>query len=222
MPSLTLVIGNKTYSSWSLRPWLLLRHGGVPFDEVRVALYTPESRARILAHSPAGKVPVLLDGPLRIWDSLAICEYAAERFPDRCGWPAHPAARAVARSVSAEMHAGFVSLRSELPMNCRARRSGVAPSPAARADIDRVIALVEACRAGFGGTGPFLFGAFSPADAFYAPVALRFATYGVALPPVAAAWSEAVRSLPALEAWVADARREAEVLEKFERGTEAA
>jgi glutathione S-transferase len=222
MASLTLVIGNKTYSSWSLRPWLLLRQGGVPFDEVRVPLYAADSRARILEHSPAGKVPVLLDGSVRVWDSLAICEYAAERFPDRCGWPADAAARAVARSVAAEMHAGFVSLRAELPMNCRARRVGVEPSAAARADVERVVALLEACRAQFGASGPFLFGAFSPADAFFAPVALRFATYGVALPPAAASWSEAVRGLPAVEAWIADARREAEVLDRFERGREAA
>jgi glutathione S-transferase len=215
---LTLVIGNKVYSSWSLRPWLALRHGEIPFDEVRIPLYTPESKARIAAWSPAGRVPVLADGPLRIWDSLAICETLAERFPERCGWPRDAAARATARSVSAEMHSGFVSLRSELPMNCRERRAGVVPSPAARAEIERVAALWSDCRARFGDGGPWLFGAFSPADAMWAPVALRFHAYSVA-PPAAEAYVATVLDHPAVQSWMRDARAESEVLEKFERGT---
>jgi glutathione S-transferase len=217
--ALTLVIGNKVYSSWSLRPWLLLRAGGVPFEEVRIPLYRPDSKARFLAWSPAGRVPVLVDGALRAWDSLAICETLAERFPERCGWPGDPAARALARSVSAEMHAGFVSLRSELPMNCRERRAGVVPSPAAQAEIERVAALWSDCRARFGAGGPWLFGAFSPADAMYAPVALRFHAYGVALAEVPAAYVATVLGHPAVQDWMAAARREPEVLEKFERGT---
>jgi glutathione S-transferase len=218
---LTLVIGNKVYSSWSLRPWLLLKHGGVPFEEVRIPLYLPESKARIRAWSPAGHVPVLADGPLRIWDSLAICETLAERFPERCGWPKAAEARAVARSVSAEMHAGFFSLRHELPFYAPGPRSGVVPSDAARAEIARVQGVWEDCRARFGSGGPWLFGAFSPADAMYAPVALRLLTYGVELPPVPAAYAESVRGHPAVEEWVLAARQESEVLERFERGTPA-
>ena len=217
--ALTLVIGNKAYSSWSLRPWLLLKHGGIPFEEVRIPLYLPDSPERIRAWSPAGKVPVLAEGPLRIWESLAICETLAERFPDLCGWPRDPDARAVARSVSAEMHSGFVSLRSELPFNARGLRTGVVPSERARAEIGRVVALFEDCRARFGAGGPWLFGAFSPADAMYAPVALRLLTYGIPLSPVAAAFAEAVRDQPAVDEWIRAARQETEVLEKFERGS---
>jgi glutathione S-transferase len=219
--ALTLVIGNKVYSSWSLRPWLLLRHGEIPFDEVRIPLYTAESKARILEWSPAGRVPVLADGPLRVWDSLAICETLAERFPERCGWPRDPAARALARSAAAEMHSGFLSLRGELPMNCRERRTGVVPSPAARAEIERVAGLWSDCRARFGGGGPWLFGAFSPADAMWAPVALRFHAYGVELPPSAAGYVETVLAHPAVGDWMRGAREEREVLEKFERGSAA-
>jgi glutathione S-transferase len=216
---LTLVIGNKVYSSWSLRPWLLLKHGGVAFEEVRIPLYAPDSKARIRAWSPAGHVPVLADGALRIWDSLAICETLAERFPERCGWPKDAEARAVARSVSAEMHAGFFSLRHELPFYAPGPRSGVLPSDAARGEIARVQQIWEDCRARFGRGGPWLFGAFSPADAMYAPVALRLLTYGIELPPVPAAYAESVRRHPAVEEWCAAAREETEVLEKFERGT---
>jgi glutathione S-transferase len=216
---LTLVIGNKVYSSWSLRPWLLLKHGDVPFEEVRIPLYEPGSKERIRAWSPAGHLPVLADGPLRIWDSLAICETLAERFPDRCGWPKDAEARGVARAVSAEMHAGFFSLRHELAFYARGRRTGVVPSDAARAEIARAVELWEDCRARFGAAGPWLFGAFSPADAMYAPVALRLLTYGVELPAVAARYAESVRRHPAVEEWCAAARKETEVLAKFERGT---
>lgn len=218
MATLTLVIGNKVYSSWSLRPWLLLRHGDIAFDEVRIPLYGPESKARILAWSPAGRVPVLADGPLRVWDSLAICETLAERFPERCGWPRDAEVRAVARSAAAEMHSGFLALRSELPMNCRERRAGVVPSAAARAEIERVAALWSDCRARFGGAGPWLFGAFSPADAMWAPVALRFDTYGVELPAPAAAYVDSVRAHHAVAEWVCAAREESEALPQFERG----
>ena len=216
--ALTLVIGNKVYSSWSLRPWLLLKHGRIPFEEVRIPLYLPDSPARIRAWSPAGHVPVLAEGPLRIWDSLAICETLAERFPDRCGWPEAAAARAVARSVSAEMHSGFFSLRHELAFYARGPRRGVVPSAAAHAEIARAVAIFEDCRGRFGAGGPWLFGAFSPADAMYAPLALRLLTYGIPLPPVAAAFAESVRGHPAVEEWVLAAREESEVLAKFERG----
>jgi len=217
----TLVIGNKVYSSWSLRPWLLMKHAGIDFQEVRIPLYGPDSKARIEAYSKAGKVPILLDGTLRVWDSLAICETIAERAPERAGWPRDPAARAMARSVSAEMHSGFVARRSELCFNAREDRTGVVPSEAARAEIARVVSIFEECRGRYGSGGSWLFGAFSPADAMWAPVALRFLTYGIALAPVAAAYAAAVRAHPAVEEWIRDARSEREVLEKFERGRAA-
>ena len=180
--ALTLVIGNKAYSSWSLRPWLLLKNGGVDFDEVRIPLYRDDSAAPLARWSPTGKVPVLVDDGLSIPESIAIVEYLAERFPDRCGWPGETAARAIARAASAEMHAGFAALRNEMPFNCRSRRR-VALSPAATQDVQRVQALWADCRARFGAGGPWLFGAFSPADAMFAPVALRFVTYGVRARP---------------------------------------
>jgi glutathione S-transferase len=215
---LTLVIGDKTYSSWSLRPWHLLRHGGVRFEEVVIPLYRAGSRERILALSPSGKVPALLEDGRCIWDSLAICEAVAERFPDRCGWPRDAEARAYARSVSAEMHAGFAALRHELPMNAREKRSGVVPSAEARAEIERVCEIWAGCRARYGAGGPWLFGAFSPADAMYAPVALRFWCYEPALPPAAAAYRDTVLADPPIAAWMQQAREEPERLERFERG----
>jgi glutathione S-transferase len=222
MSQLTLVIGNKNYSSWSLRPWLFLKYIGVPFDEVRIPLYTQEMEEALAPYSPSGKVPVLLEGELRVWESLAICEYLAERFPQARGWPEERGARALARSVAAEMHAGFATLRSELPMNCRARRAGVVPSAAAQADIERVITLWCTCRESFGSGGPWLFGAFGIADAMFAPGALRFHTYGIALPEAARAYAETVRAHPAVVEWVQAARRETEVIERFERGTPVA
>jgi glutathione S-transferase len=214
----TLVIGNKTYSSWSLRPWLLLRQAGIPFTEIRIPLYTPESSAEIAKYSPSGHVPVLLDGETRVWESLAICEWAAERHPEAGAWPEAPAVRAVARSVASEMHAGFVSLRAELPMYCRGRRKGVSPSPAALAQIERVRTIWRDCRARHGRGGDFLFGRFGIADAMFAPVVLRFDTYGVELSGAARDYAEAVKALPALREWAAAARTETEVLAKFERG----
>lgn len=218
--ALTLVIGNKAYSSWSLRPWLLLTHGGIAFDEVRIPLYRDDTAAALARWSPTGRVPVLVDGELTIPESIAIVEYLAERFPDRCGWPAAAAARATARAASAEMHAGFAALRQEMPFNCRARRR-VALGPAANADARRVQALWADCRRRFGAAGPWLFGAFSPADAMFAPVALRFVTYGVALDPPARAYVDAVAAHPAVEAWIAAARAEPEVIAASEVGDPA-
>ncbi|MCK9193169.1 MAG: glutathione S-transferase family protein, partial [Nevskia sp.] len=179
-----LVIGNKNYSSWSLRPWLALKVAEIPFEEILIPLYQADSKARQLAFSPAGKVPILVDGAVTIWDSLAILEYVAEQYPDRGLWPRAIAARAHARSVSAEMHAGFAALRTAMPMNCRATLAGKGHTPEALADIARIAAIWGDCRARYGNDGPFLFGAFSNADAFYAPVVTRFLTYGVALPDV--------------------------------------
>ncbi len=217
MPSLTLVIGNKNYSSWSLRPWLLLRHAGIPFEEVRIPLYQPGSTEALATWSPSGKVPALHEGDIRVWDSLAICETLDERFPDKQLWPADAAARAVARSVSAEMHAGFGALREHMSMNIRARRPGQGRTPACLADIARILAIWTDCRTRFGSGGDFLFGRFGIADAMFAPVVLRFQTYGVALGGAARDYAEAVLALPAMQAWVADAVAETERIEMFER-----
>jgi glutathione S-transferase len=218
MASLTLVIGNKNYSSWSLRPWLFLKHGGIPFAEIRIPLHTHETRERIAQYSPSVRVPVLLDGVVRVWESLAICEYIAERFPEACGWPIDQHARAIARSVATEMHAGFSALRAELPMNCRAKRSGVVPSSAARADIERALSIWRTCRETFGQGGPWLFGAFTIADAMFAPVALRFYTYGVELPNMAREYVSTVNEHSAIHEWIQAARDETEVIEGEERG----
>jgi len=216
---LTLVIGNKAYSSWSLRPWLLLREAGIAFKEIRIPLYTPESSKRIREHSPSGRVPALIDGDTKLWDSLAICEYVNERFPQTRGWPEAPAARAVARSVAAEMHSGFVEVRMELPMNVRGRRSGVTPSSAARTGIDRIVEIWRDCRERFGAGGSFLFGRFGIADAMYAPVVTRFATYGIELTGAAREYAAAVQALPSLQDWIQAARAESEVITNSERGT---
>ncbi|MEO8203409.1 MAG: glutathione S-transferase family protein [Betaproteobacteria bacterium] len=215
-----LVVGNKNYSSWSLRPWLAMKVAGIAFSEERIPLYGPGSKEQILAYSPAGKVPCLVDGALAVWDSLAICETLAERHPGL--WPADPAARAVARSVSAEMHSGFANLRSHMSMNIRKRHPGKGRTPEALADVARIVAMWADCRARFGQNatgsagGPFLFGAFSIADAMYAPVVLRFRTYAVELPPVCRAYADAVLALPALHEWIEAAVAETETLPQFE------
>lgn len=216
MDKLALVIGNKNYSSWSLRPWLALKHVGEPFEEIRIPLYTPESYAELARWSPSGKVPVLIEGDERVWDSLAICEYLAERFPARALWPAARSARAVARSVSAEMHSGFTALRTHMSMNVRRSLPGQGRAPGVQEDIDRVIAIWKDCRRRFGAGGPFLFGGFSIADAMYAPVALRFTTYCVALDEECAAYVEALRALPAMQEWIAAACAEREMIQEFE------
>jgi glutathione S-transferase len=217
MTPLTLVVGNKNYSSWSMRPWLVLRQAGIPFEEVYIPLYRPDSAAALAKWSPSGKVPALSDGDIRVWDSLAICEYLAERFPEKQLWPADAAARAVARSVSAEMHSGFSALREHMSMNIRARRPGKGRTAGSLADVGRILAIWTDCRARFGQGGDFLFGRFCIADAMYAPVVLRFQTYGVALEGAAKAYAEAILALPAVKAWVADALVEAERIEMYEQ-----
>lgn len=197
----TVVVANKLYSSWSLRPWLLLRALGIPFDEVVVPLGQPDTGSRIRRYSPAGKVPVLVDGEITVWDSLAIVEYAAERWPEAGVWPADRAARALARSISAEMHSGFQALRSACPMNLGRRfATRDRGQPVAR-DAARVQEIWADARARFGRGGPFLFGAFSAADAMYAPVVLRFEGYSIAVTPEARAYMEAILALPAYAEW---------------------
>jgi len=208
MPRPVLVIGNRNYSSWSLRPWLLLRQFGVEFDEVVLALDTPEFAAQALGHSPTGKVPALRDGELVLWDSLAICEYANERWLGGRGWPAELPQRALARAAAAEMHSGFAALRTQLPMNSRRRPDGYRWDPAAQRDIDRVQALWRTLRREHGAGGDFLFGGFGIVDAMFAPVAIRFDGYGVALDDTAAAYLQALSALPALQQWRQAAEQE--------------
>ena len=198
-----LVIGSKNYSSWSLRPWLLLRAFDVAFDEILLPLDTPEFYARIGNYSPTGRVPVLHDGEVRVWDSLAIAEYANERWLGGRGWPADVAARAHARAISAEMHSGFSALRMELPMNCRKRVQNHPTSADAQRDIARVKAIWRQMRERFGAGGAFLFGALGIADAMYAPVVLRFVSYGFALDPAERAYADAILALPAMREWLA-------------------
>jgi len=204
-----LVVGNKNYSSWSLRPWLAMKVLGIPFRELRVPLYGPGSKAEILKHSPAGKVPVLVDGESHVWDSLAILEYLAERHPGV--WPTDAKLRARARSVSAEMHSGFPHLRQHMSMNIRRRHPGKGRTPESLADVRRIAEIWSDCR------GPFLFGPFCGADAMYAPVVLRFRTYEVELPPACRAYADAVLALPALQEWIRDAERETESLPQFDQ-----
>ena len=214
MSGLQLVVGNKNYSSWSLRPWLAMKVAGIEFTEVRIPLYGPDSKQRILAFSAAGKVPCLVDGKLSIWDSLAICEYLAEKHAAL--WPLDPAARAVARSVSAEMHSGFQNLRTHMSMNIRRQHPGKGRTPEVLAEIARITALWADCRARFAQGGPFLFGRFSIADAMYAPVVLRFRTYEVELPLESRAFSDAILGLPAMREWMKAAAAETETLLQFE------
>ena len=211
----TLVIGNKNYSSWSLRPWLAMKVLGIEFEEVRIPLYQPESKMAILRYSPAGKVPCLVDGSIRVWDSLAILEYLAETHRDL--WPEAPAARALARSVCAEMHSGFSNLRQHMSMNIRKRHPGKGRTPESEAEARRVIDIWGDCRTRFGAAGPFLFGRFSAADAMYAPVVLRFRTYDFDLPAVARAYSDTILALPAMREWIEAAERESESLPRFEQ-----
>ncbi len=216
MGKLTIVIGNKNYSSWSLRAWIALAATGAEFDEIRIPLDRPDTRARILEHSPAGKVPVLRDGALMVWESLAVCEYLAERFPDAGLWPDDDDARAHARAVACEMHAGFAALRQGMPMNCRAALPGKGHSPEVDADIARIAAIWRNCRENFGAGGDFLFGRFGVADAMFAPVASRLTTYGVELVTVGQAYVDAVMALPAMQAWHEAARAEPERIEREE------
>jgi len=213
--SVQLVIANKNYSSWSLRPWVLLKHFGIPFEEIHVWLGEPDTEQQILRYSPTGKVPCLLDANGQaIWDSLAIAETLAERYPQHAFWPQDAAARAHARSVSAEMHSGFSALRNEMPMRIRADLPGHRVSDAALADIARIDAIWRECLQRHG--GPFLFGAFSIADAMYAPVVMRFNTYHPSLSAPAQAYVAHFSALPAMQAWIADAHAEGHAVARYE------
>ena len=212
---LKLYIGNKNYSSWSMRPWVLMKQAGIPFDEVMLRFDGFDAgsafKSEVARLNPAGRVPVLVDDGFAVWDTLAIAEYLAERFPEKHLWPAEPRGRARARSVCAEMHSGFAALRSHFPMNIEALlpevgRRVLEEQPAVRADLDRLASMWSELLAQHG--GPMLFGGFGIADAYFAPVVMRLQTYGVALPAPLAAYVERVSALPGVAAWVSDARAE--------------
>ncbi len=209
MPPYRLIIGDKNKSSWSLRAWLLLRHFELPFEEVLIPLDQPDSTDRIRKLSPAGRVPILQCGGETIWDSLAIVEFLAERHPELPIWPADAVMRAQARVLAAEMHAGFAAMRDELSFNCRSGLRRPELSPEALSDVERVSGIWRAARQAHKGGGDFLFGAFSAADAMYAPVAVRFDRYGLALDDICQSYAAALLRLPAMGAWLADANVEA-------------
>jgi glutathione S-transferase len=215
--ALKLVIGNKNYSSWSMRPWVALRATNIAFEEVFIPLYTGAAdKEKILSFSRSGKVPVLVDGDVTVWDSLAIIEYAAERFPKARLWPEDRASRAHARSISAEMHSGFAALRNECGMNLHRPVKPIALSDDTRANIARIQQIWTECRERYGKAGPFLFGAFSGADAMYAPVVHRFRTYAIEVAPEAAAYLETMMALPAFQEWTRAGLAETLVIERFE------
>lgn len=198
---MTLVIGSKRFSSWSLRPWLALKRAGAEFQEVEIPLRQADTKSQILKWSPSGKVPCLIHGQVKIWDSLAICEYVAELFPKAALWPQGAEARAVARAVSAEMHSGFPVLRERCPMDVCIRIPLADPPTELLVEVERVKTIWNECRHRFGQGGPFLFGRFSVADAMFAPVVTRFTTYALKLDQVSKAYCQAVWAVPAMQEW---------------------
>jgi glutathione S-transferase len=220
MADFTLVIGNKNYSSWSLRGWLMAKIAGIEFDEIVVPLDRPETLATIRKHSPSGRVPVLLHRGLAIWESLAIAEYLNDLKPEVGLWPPSAAARAHARAISCEMHAGFMDLRNNMPMNIRASFPGKGMTPGVRADIERITGLWRDCRKRFAGAfqkdDGFLFGTFGAADAMFAPVVTRFKTYSVTLDSDADAYCTAVLGHPAMKEWIDAAAHEPWLIDAYE------
>ncbi len=222
MSEFTLVIGNKNYSSWSLRPWVAMRMAGITFEEIVIPLRQPDTKTSILAHSPAGLVPILKHAGRTIWESIAILEYLAELLPAAKLWPEETGARAHARSVSAEMHAGFRELRINMPMNIRASKPGQGMTPEVAVDIARICDIWGDCRSRYGAGGPFLFGHFTNADAMYAPVVTRFATYGVFLDDVSQAYCRAILETPAMVEWYAAGKAEPWSIPDYEPWAEPA
>jgi glutathione S-transferase len=216
--ALKLVIGNKNYSSWSMRPWLAMRANDIGFDEIFIPLYTGAAdKQRLLDITRSGKVPALIDGDVTVWDSLAIIEYVAELFPEKRLWPADKIARAQARSISAEMHSSFLALRSECGMNLHRPIGAVELSQDARADVARIQEIWTDCRERYGKSGPFLFGAFGAADAMFAPVIHRFRTYAVPVTPPVWDYMDTMMALPAFQEWTRAGLAEPYVIEKFEK-----
>jgi glutathione S-transferase len=216
MSQFTLVFGNKNYSSWSLRTWLVLKCFEIPFTEILIPLYKPGSREAILRYSPSGKVPVLIHDRITVWESIAICEYLAELFPNKKLWPEDFEARALARSISAEMHAGFQSLRQNMPMNCRASLLGKGRAPGVDENINRIISIWKGCRELFGKGGEFLFGDFTIADAMYSPVVTRFVTYNVELSGAEKRYCDTILALPAMQEWYDTGKKESHIIPEFE------
>ena len=213
-----LVIGNYNYSSWSLRAWLMLSAFELEFETVRVPLDQENTKTELEKHSPTAKVPVLIDGSQLTWDSLAICEYVSERYLDGRGWPADVNQRATARSISAEMHSGFFSPRESMPMNCRASGRRVEQVDSLQRDIERVNQLWNEAREQHSDAGPFLFGEFSIADCMYAPVVMRFMTYGVAVTGYANQYMESMLEHASMKLWLEHARAEKEIIDREEVG----
>ena len=217
MADLTIYLGNKNYSSWSLRAWLALKRTTVEFDEVVIPLYQAGSRETILKYSPSGRVPALHHGNTTVFESLAICEYLAESFPTYELWPKDAGARALARAVSAEMHAGFEALRGHLPMNVRSSFPGRGVTPEVQADINRIMSIWRDCRTRYGEKqGEFLFGDFTIADAMFAPIVTRFRTYKIELEREADAYCDTIMAMPAMQEWIAAAKNEPMIIEKYE------
>ncbi|HEV2627845.1 MAG TPA: glutathione S-transferase family protein [Pseudolabrys sp.] len=214
--SLTLVIGNKNYSSWSLRPWIAMKVASIPFEEIQIPLYEPGSRERMLEYSPAGKVPILIDGDEHVWESLAILEHLAERFPEARLWPSDRRARSHARAIASEMHGGFQPLRQNCTMNMWLPVKARPQPPEVLANVARIEQMWADCRARFGQSGPFLFGAFGAADAMYAPVVARFNTYGLPVSAKTRAYMDAVMGLPAWREWYDAAMQETWIMQHNE------
>jgi glutathione S-transferase len=215
--TLKLVIGNKNYSSWSMRPWLALRANDIAFEEIFIPLYTGDvDKKQILSFSRAGKVPTLIDGDITVWDSLAIIEYLAEKFPDARLWPEDRVRRAHARAISAEMHSGFLPLRNECGMNLHRPIAAIALSADAKANVERIQEIWIDCRERYGQEGPFLFGAFGAADAMFAPVVHRFRTYAIEVAAPVAAYMESMMALPAFAQWTREGLAETLVIDRFE------
>lgn len=213
---LKLIIGNKNYSSWSLRPWILLKYFKIPFEEILIPLYEGKYKQKILKYSPNGKVPALIHGSVVIWESLAICQYIADLFPKKRMWPQHMRDRALAYSIAQEMHAGFTQLRTHMPCNIRSRYPGCGMTPEVKKDIDRILEIWSACRKRFKNQGPFLFGYFTVADAMYLPIVTRLRTYGVALKGLSRDYAETMLGLPAFKEWEEAGTRESWIVERSE------
>lgn len=212
MSQLTLIIGNKNYSSWSLRPWVFMKHYQLAFQEKRVALFTDTTADELAPYNSDFKVPVLLDGDFQIWDSLAILEYLSEAYLSSKGWPADAQARALARSISCEMHSSFANVRHELPMNVRKKFRDVTPTPEAEREIERIKFLWRLCRTQYGAGGEWLFGEYSIADAMFAPIALRFEGYSIPLAGIEASYVQSVLQQPCIIEWMAAGAQESEVI----------
>jgi len=218
MTTLTLIIGNKNYSSWSLRPWIFMKHFSIDFTELRIPLFTDTTDQELEAYFSDCKVPILQDGAFVVWDSLSILEYLSEQYLDAKGWPEAVKARALARSISAEMHSSFPNVRNELPMNCRKSFHDIKLSPEATREVARIKALWRKCRTEYGGQGEWLFGQYSIADAMYAPIALRFAGYGIALTGLERTYVETVLAHPNIVQWMAAGKAEKEIIAADEIG----